>query len=223
MMPEWAIGVVVMAAVVLLPLVPAFLLFKFLQSTGSAEGPLAGLGVKFSGAAACYLVILLLLLWRLPQQDEHYHTWTVEGVIGVKPATGESDPNLNDLFVRAVPPRLFVMNQGAFSWEIPVVEGVNGQLRFPDLQLDLRGYRGITVPLQPGRLYGASSSALEYDHERRVISVKEPIVLQSAARDTAYVPSKAATVALMPADTTAAEAAAAATAAAPAAATGGVK
>jgi hypothetical protein len=52
---------VILFAVVLLPLVPAVLLFKFLPSDASAEGPWKGLKIKVGGSFAGYFLMVVLL------------------------------------------------------------------------------------------------------------------------------------------------------------------
>jgi hypothetical protein len=172
---------------VLLPIAPAFVLYKLLPSEGEASGPVKGLSVRFKGAFAGYLVVFMLVLYTTPTETNHYHTWTVEGRVTALPGAGEAIPNLNDLFIRIVPPRLGVMNGGVFSWEVPVVEDASGVLHFPDLQLDLRGYQGVTVALQPGRSYGSESVPLVRDDKQRVLRLNDPITLRSIAAERAYV------------------------------------
>src|ERR1700716_3283566 len=49
----------VLAAVLLLPLVPAFLLYKFLPSKTSVSGPFKGLNLKLTGAFGGYFLLVL--------------------------------------------------------------------------------------------------------------------------------------------------------------------
>jgi len=51
--------VYVLAAVLLLPLVPAFLLYKFLPSKTSVAGPFKGLNLKLTGAFGGYFLLVL--------------------------------------------------------------------------------------------------------------------------------------------------------------------
>ncbi|HEX7903459.1 MAG TPA: hypothetical protein VF487_06245 [Chitinophagaceae bacterium] len=44
----------------ILPLTPAFILFKFLPSVGNVEGPLKGMQLKFGGAFAGYLILFFI-------------------------------------------------------------------------------------------------------------------------------------------------------------------
>ena len=73
---------ITLAAIVLLPVVPAFLLFRYLPSTGRAAGPLKGLNIKFTGAFAGYLTLFLSLLavYR-PKESPRgcFDDWTVSG------------------------------------------------------------------------------------------------------------------------------------------------
>jgi hypothetical protein len=179
MRTEATITIVVMAVVVILPLLPAFLLFRFLPSQGSAEGPFHGMTIKFSGAFSGYLVVFLALLAIRPGEANHYHTWTVSGSLVFDQPVGTPPPNPNDVFIRFVPPRLTVLNQGAFRWDIPVVEDRDGNLVFPDIQIDLRDYAGVTVPLDRSRRYGGVVVEAKYDEISRNITLSTPIVLKS--------------------------------------------
>ena len=49
----------VLAAVLLLPLIPAFLLYKFLPSRTSVSGPFKGLDIKLTGAFGGYFLLVL--------------------------------------------------------------------------------------------------------------------------------------------------------------------
>lgn len=189
-MNEMTQTLIVWVAAILLPLIPSVLLFKFLPSTGDATGPFKGLTFKFGGAFSGYLVLFWILIWIRPTETTHFHTWTISGQLAFAHPEGEDDPNVNDVYVRVIPPRLGIMNEGAFYWEIPVIE-TDGQLRFPDLQLDLRNYRGMTIPLGQGRLYGTQSLQADYDFKKRQIILKAPLTMQSLKQAPAYSPQKA--------------------------------
>src|SRR5665647_606192 len=49
----------VLAAVMLLPLIPAFLLYKFLPSRTSVGGPFKGLNIKLTGAFGGYFLLVI--------------------------------------------------------------------------------------------------------------------------------------------------------------------
>lgn len=72
----------VLAMVVLLPIVPAYLLFKLLPKTdGWVGGMFQGLEFKFSGAFAGYLMVLWVVHGYLPPND--FEIWTVEGKVAL--------------------------------------------------------------------------------------------------------------------------------------------
>lgn len=190
-MSEMTQALIVWTAAIMLPMVPSFVLYKYLPSTGDASGPFKGLTVKFGGAAACYLVLFLTLIYIRPTETSHFHTWTIAGQVAFSHPEGDDDPNVNDVYVRVIPPRLGIMNEGAFYWEIPVIETVDGQLHFPDLQLDLRNYRGMTIPLGQGRSYGTQAVQADYDFKKRQIVLKAPLTMQSLRQAPAYAPAGA--------------------------------
>lgn len=68
--------------VILLPIVPAYILFKALPSTGSVDGKLQGMEIKLGGAFAGYFAVVLLIVANqkalIPAQ---YKQWTVTGQV----------------------------------------------------------------------------------------------------------------------------------------------
>jgi len=171
-----------MIAVFLVPLGPAIALYRANwggSQGGETSGTLFGVSFKLAGAAGVYVLFIAVAYQFRPSDTDHYHTWTVEGKIEAPPLPGEPDANLNDLFVRVVPPRLSVMNDGYFSWPVPVVEDSSGRLHFPNLQLDEPGFRGLTLTLDPNRSFGAAQVKMTHDESRRLIVFNEVIKLVS--------------------------------------------
>jgi hypothetical protein len=68
--------------VILLPIIPAFILFKALPATGSVDGKLQGLEIKLSGAFAGYFAVVLLIIMNhnvlIPVE---FKMWTVTGQV----------------------------------------------------------------------------------------------------------------------------------------------
>ena len=70
--------------VMLLALLPAYVLGKFLPSRNQVSGPLKGLSVQFSGATALYLVILLLgggVITTMQMQPSRHDQISVTGKV----------------------------------------------------------------------------------------------------------------------------------------------
>ena len=179
MQAEAVLALVLMTAAIMLPIVPSWFLFRTMRSNGEMSGPLGGFKVRLSGAVVGYFVLFYFMLGAIPESSGHYHTWTVSGRLAFERPDGTPAPNVNDVFVRFVPPRLSVLNEGAFSWEIPVVEDRSGRLQFPDLQVDLPGYYGLTIPLRRDRKYGGPALKTTYDDSARHIEIETPLTLRA--------------------------------------------
>src|ERR1041385_959358 len=124
------------AIIVLLPLLPAFLLYKFLPAGQTdVSGPFHGLDIKLSGAFAGYFLVVLLstsftvfLIKRQPTPTPpapppvyEYSVYTVNGKVDLHsrdPKTG--DLNYKQFSLSLEPPERTIKPDGSFSFEIPV-------------------------------------------------------------------------------------------------------
>lgn len=186
-MSDASIELLFLSALVLLPLVPAVVLFTKLPSTGEVSGPLKGLNVKFSGAFAAYLILFGCLLQIRPTDFDHSHVWQVEGRIAFRRPASESKPNTNDIRVRVTPPDLVVHGNGSggsFRFDVPIPER-RGAPDFPRLSLDLTGYEPLSVSLAPNQPGDGTDIVAEYDTAKRQISLGT-ITLRSASLGDAY-------------------------------------
>ena len=181
------------AAAVLLPLVPAILLFKFLPASGELEGPFKGMRIKFGGAFAGYLVLFMVMWEGRPPDLHHYHTWTVKGLVQLQPAGQESKPSLREVICRIIPPKFEVENDGSFNFDIPVPDDDQGLPQYPDLQLDLRDYAGVTVHVVEGSAsgYGSQPIPLKIDRLKRTIELRSPVFLNSVGLQPPYLAQSA--------------------------------
>ena len=118
------LSLVSLAVMVLLPLVPAYLLFKALPSTAIVTGPFQGLKLKLGGAFAGYFILAVLVfyshkIWAPPPQ---YQVWEVDGTV-----TDEDGAPLQLLELKDIGlyPPIFLANPGGsfqlkfFSWPPP--------------------------------------------------------------------------------------------------------
>jgi hypothetical protein len=68
--------------VILLPIIPAYILFKALPATGSVDGKLQGLEIKLGGAFAGYFaVVLLIIINHSVLMPVQFQMWTVTGQV----------------------------------------------------------------------------------------------------------------------------------------------
>jgi hypothetical protein len=196
-MNETLVSLAITVVLILLPLIPAVLLFRYLPSSGQVDGTFQGMRYKFGGAAAGYFAVLLILALRIfpelhhqtelleriakAQEDalhmDKYETWHVLGAVKL----AQEDPNraTADMRVRLVPPAFQSMPGGRFDYEVPVLARGNDRT-FPNVVFDHDGYAGFTLCLTGKDQCDFGNSWVDQtsDSLRRYITLKAPIVLE---------------------------------------------
>jgi hypothetical protein len=127
---------VVYTFIILLPLIPAVLLFKVLRSSATVDGPVAGMKVSLGGSFGGYFVLFMVLVIHfkeLPQVEK----WHVRGSFQV--ADGDAVPEIK---IVPQPPEISI-NSRQFDIDVPHVKG----LPPPLLLFDAKGYPAQTVDL----------------------------------------------------------------------------
>lgn len=152
--------------VVLLPLVPAFILYRLLPSQADVEGPWQGLKIKLTGAFGGYFLLVVTLLFTsatLPTYD----VWTVQGrlLLSDQPA-GVFDENTVRFTVK--PPGLTVQPDGAFRLTLFRVPAPSGHPELPTVIVEVPGYLPAGLDLEDG----GSKNA-----RRRQVTLADTIVL----------------------------------------------
>lgn len=169
------------AGVILIPVVPAYLLYKYLPP-GQTEvgGPFKGLDIKLSGAFAGYFLVLLIassllvfLIKTTPVACPPYEVYTVSGKIDLRKSNLKSD----SLALSLMPAERTVLSNGTFMFDIPVKPGQGGQLDFPILLISSKTEEDVenkTIPLKPG---SDPEYDLVYDHAAKTITIKPTLYL----------------------------------------------
>ncbi len=139
----------VTATVVLLPLIPAYILFKFLPaSEAGAQGPYSGLTLKLKGAFAGYFVVLLAVMsffHTLPSNEDEI--WTIKG----KVVAAQID-RVEELRISAVPDDSQEKTPDlAFKLRVLVRRDAQGKPEFPDFVIEHPLYNPQTIHLDPGQ------------------------------------------------------------------------
>jgi len=142
------------AVLILLPVVPAYVLFKALPSTGNISGPLQGLGLKLTGAFAGYFALVVFIFMELPKirqfvSPEIHQVWTVEGNL--------QDPSGNGILVGPCEVHFMPSPYGSFSsgwFKTTFVTNmtVGGEADFPHLSIVHTGFPPAEIPLDPEEL-----------------------------------------------------------------------
>jgi hypothetical protein len=113
----------------LVPILPAFIVFKFLPSEANVSGPFQGLRIKLAGAFGGYFILALLVLYSPRPHSEE--VWTVKGMI--KNDTS-SLPKPEEFIVNLEPPLVRVQTDGTFETQVPVT-WQSGQRIFPSITI----------------------------------------------------------------------------------------
>lgn len=144
---------------VLLPMIPAVILFKAFPSTGEGTGSFGGWQWKFGGAFAAY-VLVFFMLWgamRTHLQSRDAEVWVVRGNIAVPEV-----PDISNLVsIKSLPTMLEIQSDG--SYEFRVIGMRNGnQLRLPVLIFDFSRFcvepRRVRLDDDPGTFKTLPSS-----------------------------------------------------------------
>ncbi len=152
---------VLIAFTILLPLTPAYILYKALPAKTKVSGPFKGLNIQLSGAFAGYFLLVLVIMGFIrtipaPPPDPTHEVWKVTGKMNFdKPwnDTGQDKPRLSLL-----PENQQIASTGDFEIQVtPEICG-NGRLKFPKLLIARDGYQTVTIDLDnPKSPYGQIS------------------------------------------------------------------
>lgn len=132
-----------LAVILLLPIVPAYLLFKALKSTGSLTGVWHGLNLQLGGAFAGYFALVLLVV------DTH-NIWATPGMYVVRGqlVDDHGQPvNLSTIFLD--PPPVKTLRDGEFTIYFAPVGGQAGDVQYPVIYVSRDEYEPISIPLDP--------------------------------------------------------------------------
>jgi len=174
---------------ILLPIIPALLLYKLLPSTADVSGPFHGLQIKLGGAFAGYfLLVLVISFWPRPKPRElAYEVWTLKGQIQEEDGAiiPQDKVNLN------IQPRSVDYNpDGSFEMDILVRRGQSGQVKFPTLVIErnpIQPFGSATIHLDPSTELFGKKYKREMKESLREITITEPIKLKKI-EEKAYVP-----------------------------------
>lgn len=173
---------VYMLLVLLLPLIPAFVLFSFLPSSANVEGPLKGLKLKLGGAFAGYFVTVLLS-WQIAKsfvEPTWSDNWNVVAQIAFDGAP-VNHPPATQAVVLVKPPTAEIENSGWLQMMVPIPRVHSGAIDIQRLVVAVDGYETVNVPLDPDNrhlgVYGGQDYQVTFDEKHHQIRIGKPIVL----------------------------------------------
>jgi hypothetical protein len=171
--------IVILSFVILLPLVPAFLLFKLLPSRAVVKGPLAGLNVNLGGAFGGYVSLTVFIttvamnanMLKPPKAPDP--VWHVRGTIQLEDEDGSADPVTFQLVKPEKSFKAFVDH--TFDVDVPMAD----RAPIPHFFFKPKGYVGERVELSDLGRPGNYKSHME---NAATLVIDEPIVLRKATR-----------------------------------------
>jgi hypothetical protein len=173
---------------VLVPLVPAVLIYKLFPSTTlTVSGPFAGLTVNASGAFAGYLIIFVGTYQPLipPTRDIiagfQRQFWTMKGEVKLRRTDGSDYPHSDALLGKLKVVRPLTSKFDSYQ-AILKLEEDDGEL--PTVIIEIPGFGLTPIPLR------TMSQKITIDSFRRIITMNEPIIIQElpSGRATSPVP-----------------------------------
>ena len=167
-MQSFAENIIYIVIIVILPIIPAYVLFKKLPSTAIATGPFHGLNLNLSGAFAGYFIVVLVVSASVTffYQKPRYDMWTIKGSILLdKSETGADARNAN---LSIQPPKQTIFPDGGFEFvNVPYKKGD----ALPSIIVAKDGYGLATAHL--GEQYKVA-----YDENNKTITILHPIALE---------------------------------------------
>ena len=173
---------VYMLLILLIPVIPAFILFRFLPSSANVQGPLKGLDIKLGGAFAGYIVAVILS-WRIASSllaPTWSDNWNV--VAHLKFAGQEGNhPSPTEALVLVHPPTPEIDSNGLIQLTVAIPRVHKSSYELQRLIVAHDGYETVAIPLDPDRKhlpsYGGEDYQVSFDARKRLIIVTQPIVL----------------------------------------------
>ncbi len=184
-------NLIYITVVVLLPIIPAFILYKALPSRSRVSGPFKGLTIQLSGAFAGYFLVVLVMLGfvytQLKPIGAQYEIWTIRGQIGFEQVAASANIRSIPLFIR--PPNPIINEDGSFKMEILAKSEPTGVTDFPTLIIDYPGYVTANVDLNEKVAPFAKKYDKKYDKNTKEIRINEPVFLKKKEATAPFSPT----------------------------------
>jgi hypothetical protein len=194
---------VYLAVAILLPIAPAYLLYKVLPSQttvenkglaseSTVEGPWKGLFIKLSGAFAGYFLVFLaamsFVMTRAERPTARYEIWEVKGKLNWDQNSAEADPQRVRL--KLLPASDTVLGDGSFDIKVASEIVDTGKLKFPTLVIEHPEFQTISIDLNESQgKFGQEVKNLVMDAVAKRIAVSDVIELKKKTRLPRYDPS----------------------------------
>ncbi|MBZ5533695.1 MAG: hypothetical protein LAO20_19870 [Acidobacteriia bacterium] len=166
-------GFLNLALVILLPMAPAYVLFKALPGTAAVSGPLQGLNIKLGGAFAGYFALLVLVfsthnIWNPAPSGQ---VWEVSGTVADEDGAVLQPLDPKDIGV--IPRSFNAYADGTFTLTVPTTPTQGGGTAFPRVMVGHPNFQTTTIPLDPSDAAAAHVGLVrdETNHQIRIPTI----------------------------------------------------
>ena len=177
--------VIMIIIIVLLPIIPSFILFKFLPSKARVKGPFKGLKINVTGGFGGYFIVVLFVggyFFTHPLQVMDYELWSVEGTIQLH----EEDFDNMDITITIKPPDQELQLDGAFAIDnVPIPKRLAAIK--PSIIIRKDGYKKVQISLDSA----STIYNIECIKEGKKINIRSPVVLKRVEEDAEKKPYSA--------------------------------
>lgn len=193
---DTAENLIYIAAAVLLPLIPAFILYKILPAKANLVGPLGKFTLKLSGAFAGYFALVIIVfgfVYSRPNKaepcpvlpKERYSVYKVQGII--EPFV-DGDDLIADTNI-TLHPWMEISRSGLFELFVAVDQDSNAAVK--SLEITHEGFLPESVPLTdrlPENITSNQKYPVKFDESTKTIYIQGRIKL--VREDKPYSPSR---------------------------------
>jgi hypothetical protein len=174
------VSLIILVSVVLLPIVPAYLLFKALPSSAIVSGPLQGLNINLGGAFAGYFAVVVLVISTHnivfppppPPLPPAYQVWEISGQVTDQDGNAIEPLDIKDI---ALSPPIFQSSPGGnFTLTFATMPAPGGGMKYPILTVSHPNFQVMTIPLEPSALKElATTLKVDRDDATREIKIRQ--------------------------------------------------
>lgn len=174
-MPDYLVD---LAAILLLPMIPAIAIYALLPSRTHVSGPFQGLTVRLAGAFAGYFLLVVVSTGFVTSAERgpRLETWTVVGRLGAAEGAMALDYNRVGFTLFPSPMRQTQRTgpEIAFHADVPVGRLGDGSLFFPfsALMIEHPGFEPESIELDQANAW-ADGIPVEVEEGRRRFSVDQ--------------------------------------------------
>lgn len=173
---------VIITFTILLPITPAYILYRALPSEAKVSGPFKGLNIQLSGAFAGYFLLVLLIFgyhYSQPKKSQ-YEVWEVRGQLKATPGASAKEGAVLSL----LPSTVNVDANGQFDVLIATTPGLNGGLKFPKLHIEHPDYQTVDIDLNETQpRYGGECCHISKNERDKALKFNDFVVLKRKGSD----------------------------------------